>query len=345
VTVKGRDLAEDRFWLFGIPTSECRGRGTHSNVPPMNELLRATATIEGQPVAFTCSDGVTIGGHLWRAPGAPAGAVLVNPATGVLARYYHRYARFLAQHGFDVLTYDYRGIGASRPDRLRGCGYRWRDWGERDFSAALRFVDAYRRSEPLLVVGHSIGGFLPGLAANARLIDRMLTVGAQYAWWRDYAPERRVPLFLKWHIAMPAMTALCGYFPGRRLGWLEDLPAGVANEWSFRGPRFERSHPVQERQAVLARVANVRAAILAVSVSDDEFGTLPAVRRALRYYSGAARTLVQLTPTVYGREAIGHFSLFHDSFADTFWVDTLAWLRDGTNPWPHAVVPLDDTQP
>ncbi len=57
-----------------------------------------------------------LAGHLWRASnGDPIGAVIVNPATGVLARYYHRYARFLAGHGFDVLTYDYRGIGLSRP--------------------------------------------------------------------------------------------------------------------------------------------------------------------------------------------------------------------------------------
>jgi hypothetical protein len=53
----------------------------------------------------------------------------------------------------------------------------------------------------------------------------MLTVGAQYAYWRDYAVRRRAQLLLKWHVIMPALTTLCGYFPGRRLGWLEDRPA------------------------------------------------------------------------------------------------------------------------
>ncbi|MFD1330384.1 alpha/beta fold hydrolase [Methylopila musalis] len=299
-----------------------------------------TPPIEAQAVEIVCGDGVRLGGHLWRAEGdAPLGVVIVNPATGVLARYYHRFARFLAANGFDVLTYDYRGVGLSRPARLRGSGYRWRHWGERDMEAAIGFVAERGRSDRLLVVGHSIGGFLPGLAASAPRIARMLTVGAQYAWWGDYAARRRLALLLRWHMAMPALTFACGYFPGRRLGWLEDLPAGVAYEWSFRGPRFERSHPPAERADALARMASVTAPILAVSVSDDEFGTPAAVRRTLDCYAGAERTAVLLEPADYGRDAIGHFSLFHDSHAPGFWRDALLWLRDGRNPWPERVLP------
>ena len=298
------------------------------------------AAPRGQAITITCCDGLSLGGDLWLAEGPRVACVVINPATGVRARFYHRYARFLASQGFDVLTYDYRGIGASRPARLRGCGYRWRDWGERDFEAALRFMHHHAPDVPLRVVGHSIGGFLPGLATNASLIERMLTVGAQYAWWGDYAARRRLGLFLKWHVAMPAATALHGFFPGHRLGWLEDLPAGVAHEWSFRGPRFERSHPRRERKAVLARMAAAAAPILAVSITDDELGTVAAIRRALRYYTGAPRTIVLLSPADYERTAIGHFRLFHDSHAGDFWDDTLLWLRDGINPWSQQVVTL-----
>lgn len=301
----------------------------------------AGPVLEEQPVEIRCLDGVCLGGHLWRSQdGATAGAVIINPATGVRARYYHRYARFLAGHGFDVLTYDYRGIGLSRPADLAGCGYRWRDWGERDFEAALRLMRDRQRGGPLLVVGHSIGGFLPGLAASATAIDRMLTIGAQYAWWGDYAVRQRLRLFVKWHVAMPILTAACGYFPGRRLGWLEDLPAGVANEWSFRGPRFERSHPAADRQSALDHMAAVTAPILAVAVADDELGTPQAVRRTLAYYKGADRTMALLTPSDYGRETIGHFGLFHDRHGGDFWPETLQWLRDGCNPWKVVPSPL-----
>ena len=306
---------------------------------PHRPLNIGTVEIAADLVSLACRDGYRLHGHLWRplADGG-RGTVIVNPATGVLARYYHFYASYLASHGFAVLTYDYRGIGASRPARLRGAGFRWRDWGEYDFDAAVAWA---RQRDPdglLAVVGHSIGGFLPGFAVNGSRVDRLLTVGAQYAYWRDYAPARRLALLLKWHVAMPAFTAMCGYFPGRRLGWLEDLPAGVAFEWSFRRARMEASYPPFEREAILARFAAVRAPILAVGLSDDEFGTVPAISRGLGYYRGSPRHQVLLRPSDFGAQSIGHFNLFHTRHREGFWAATLRWLADGSNPWPEAVI-------
>ena len=286
----------------------------------------------GEPVDIVCADGVRLGGHLWPVAGAVRGRVVINAATGIPARYYHRYARFLAQNGLETLTFDYRGIGASRPPRLAGCRFTWRDWGERDFEAALALMAA-RGDAPLLAVGHSIGGFLPGFAASAPRLTRLLTVGAQYAWWKEYAEDRRSLLFLRWHLVMPLATALCGYFPGKRLGWLEDLPAGVANEWSFRRSRMELSYPAAERAAILARFAAVTAPILAVTPFDDDYAPLRAVNRTLQYYRGAQRTAVVLGPGQLGETTVGHFALFHDRFRPTFWRETLEWLVDGRNPW------------
>jgi len=294
-------------------------------------------------IEVLCRDGVTLRGHLWRAGLACAsGTVIINPATGVLARYYHRYARFLAEAGFRVLSYDYRGIGASRPPSLRGCGYRWRDWGEQDFDAILGFVRAQDWPGPLQIVGHSIGGFLPGFSARATGIVRMLTVGAQYAYWHDYCELQRMRLLWKWHVVMPALTLALGYFPGRRLGWLEDLPAGVANEWSFRGRRMENSYPRLQRPAILARFASVAAPILAIGISDDSIASPRAIRRTLDYYASARKTQVMLTPHDFGRDEIGHFGLFHERHRDDFWQDSLIWLRSGRNPWPFAEIPSVD---
>lgn len=300
--------------------------------------IQAGSRPSGIPVTLTCRDGIVLHGHLWKARKRASAGVIINPATGVLARFYHYYADFLAGEGFDVLTYDYRGIGLSRPKSLRGCGYRWRDWGEQDFDAALRFMTAELGADraggrPVRVVGHSIGGYLPGLSPDAHRIERMLTVAAQYAYWRDYKARRRARLFFKWHVAMPILTAVLGYFPGRRLNWLEDLPAGVANEWSFRRSRMELTHPADERDAVLQRFTAVKASILAIIVTDDDLGTQAAVRRTLDYYSNAVRTEVLLAPSIYGMDAIGHFSLFHSRHAEGFWRDTVLWLRDGENPW------------
>jgi predicted alpha/beta hydrolase len=297
-------------------------------------------TTRATSVQIACEDGICLSGHLWSTPGPSAGLVIINPATGVRADYYHRYARFLTDHGFSALTYDYRGIGASRPASLRGCGYKWRDWGMLDFAAALAFAQRAAPGTKLLCVGHSIGGYLAGLAPNAASLTRLLTVGAQYAFWPDYAAHKRLGLVAKWHIAMPALTALCGYFPGKKLGWLEDLPKGVAYEWSFRGALMEHTHPPHERLEILHRFSAVTAPILAITLSDDEFATLPAIKRTLAYYTGASKSAVMLHPADFGHEKIGHFGLFHARHKSDFWPATLKWLQGEANPWPHRAVPL-----
>lgn len=291
-----------------------------------------------ETIAIPCRDGFQLAATL-RRPAArrERGLAIINPATGVTARYYRKYAEFLVENDIAALTYDYRGVGESRPTNLRRAGFRWRDWGELDFDATIRWARARDPGGLLAVVGHSIGGFLPGFAAAAAQVDRFLTVGAQYAYWGDYAPQQRGRMFLKWHVAMPLLTAACGYFPGRRLGWLEDLPAGVAYEWSFRGARMERSYPAQERATLLARFAAVKGPILALAATDDEYATLPALRRGLSYYCGAERKCLLLSPEELGCDSVGHFSLFHASRREPFWPATVSWLWDGVNPWPWAL--------
>ncbi|WP_416065359.1 alpha/beta fold hydrolase [Rhizobium sp. ZK1] len=301
---------------------------------PESKRRQSEFAREAEAVSIHCRDGVELRGHIWNGARSGAnGSVVINPATGVAARYYHYYARFLAEHGFDVLTYDYRGIGLSRPERLKGSAYRWQDWGELDFDAALLFMESRRPGRALLVVGHSIGGFLPGVSAHAGRITRMLAVGAQYGNPRDYAAAHRWRLFLKWHVVMPATTLLFGYFPGRRLGWLEDLPKDVALDWAFqRG--WKDPHAAREWTVAFNRFDSFRAPVLSLAVSDDEIATVQAIRRGFSHYRNAQVEEVLLRPEDLGFPRIGHFDLFHARHATGFWLDTLLWLRDGTNPWP-----------
>jgi predicted alpha/beta hydrolase len=286
---------------------------------------RPAVAVQPAQMTFRCVDGVTLVGHRWSPPRASA-VVIVNSATGVLARYYHRYASFLAEHDLEAITYDYRGIGESRPGNLRGLDFRWSDWGTKDFAAVLASAERIAAGRPTLVVGHSIGGFLPGFAPGFERCAAFLSVGGQFAYYRDYARGSRAKNLLKWHVAMPVLTALLGYFPGRRLGWLEDLPAGVAFEWAFRRARIEQSFPKERRAEIVARFAAFRGPLLDVAATDDPFATPEAIARALAYYANADRHVMLLAPSDLGVTRIGHFDLFHSKHRDGFWRTTLDWL-------------------
>lgn len=294
------------------------------------------------PVSFRTDDDYLLKGFGWRhtEPGAiQRSVVLINPATSVKCRYYWRFAAFLYANGFDVIIYDYRGIGESKPASLKGFEAGWIDWGQLDFEAALRYAAANFPGQPIQVVGHSVGGFLIGLAASSHLIKRVFTVGAQFAYWRDYARHKRVRLFLKWHIFMPALTAIFGYFPGSRLGWLEDTPRGVVRDWTAPYPRFEDNWrygslvlPESHRRELVARFAAMRGETLALSLSDDEFGTAEAIRRLLGYFRNSHRIHIHLSPEAINQESIGHFAFFHSRFENSLWKIALEWLQDGCVP-------------
>lgn len=301
------------------------------------------------PESFTlqAADGYGIKGSSWRHSGAGRGTrpvVIINPATSVRCRYYFPFAAFLFEHGFDVIAYDYRGIGESRPATLRGFDASWIEWGRLDFDAVLRHAEGSSSGQPIYVVAHSIGGFLLGLAESNHLIRRVFTMGAQYAYWRDYAAGSRLQMLAKWHVAMPLITMLLGYFPGKRLGWLEDTPKGVVRDWALSRERFEDAwrghssarHP--DARALVQQFAAVTAPTLAVSVTDDEFGTVPAVERLLAYFSRSRKTHLRISPRSIVEPAIGHFGFFHSRFERKLWQVPLEWLRSGRLPAEHPGV-------
>jgi predicted alpha/beta hydrolase len=299
---------------------------------------------DAQPEAFAvhAADGYSIKGHYWRHRGGgreDRPVVVINPATSVHSRYYSRFAAFLFGNGFDVITYDYRGIGGSRPATLRGFQASWLDWGHLDFDAVLRYANRTFHGQPIHVVAHSIGGFVIGLAPSNHLIRRVFTMGAQFAHWRDYASGHKIRMLVKWHVAMPVLTAIFGYFPGKRLGWLEDTPKGVVRDWGYSWRRIEDTcrrgslalNKV-DRQSLVGQFGKVTAPTLAVGVTDDEFGTIAAIERLLAYFTNSPATHLRVSPESIGEPGIGHFAFFHSRFEKTLWTIPLEWLRSGAVP-------------
>lgn len=257
---------------------------------------------------------------------------MIASATAVLQKYYSRYARFLASHGFRVITFDYRGIGESRGGSLRGQKVRWFQWGALDIDAVLAFAFDHAKGLPVHYVGHSYGGYGVGLAAHSAKLTRILTVGAQHAYWRDLRPLHMISHWSRAALMVPLVGVL-GYFPAKRLGLMEDLPAGVALDWARSRKDFRTAAGSAGLAELRSTQQSLTAPILAVAPTDDSYATRTAMERAVAYTPNAPSTLVQLHPELYGLKELGHFALFHSRFEDSFWQESLFWLRDGQNPY------------
>ena len=291
-------------------------------------------TVTAREFVLHATDGYPLAARLWASTAAPITTVVINAGAGIAMRYYDRFAHFLATNGIPTLVYDYRGIGNSRPKSLRGFAASVEDWGSKDCAAALGWISHSFPEAKSVVIGHSVGGFVTGFVTNGSSIGGMLLVGAHTGYWRDYALRRRLAMYLLWHVLMPTVTRVVGYFPGRRLHLLDDLPAGVALEWANRTrPEFwwNRVTPLGApdivwRDRMIGGFRAVRAPTLALRFTDDAFATQAATSRVLRLYQNCPAAQIVFGPGDAGGQKIGHFGFFRSRFRETLWPRALAWL-------------------
>ena len=290
---------------------------THKNgtICERERIVNSSSKIARQ-ISLRGLDGYKLGGVHFEAIGQsePSMAAVFAGGGGILAAKYRHFATFLAMSGIPVLTFDYRGIGMSRPSRLRGLKATAEDWSECDCGGAIAWMRARYPLAKLAGVAHSIGTLLIGGAPNVNEFSRLLFVGAHTGYYRDYLPRYRAPMAFLWHGVMPLLTRIVGYFPGKVLRLGEDLPSGIALQWAARRtadlrPESTDSDPARARQ-MLARYAAISLPTLALSFRDDSFATEAGTLRLLGAYPALRAAIRTIDPESVGMEAIGHFGFF-----------------------------------
>ncbi|MEZ4459241.1 MAG: alpha/beta fold hydrolase [bacterium] len=247
--------------------------------------------------------------------------VLINSATAVPQHYYRHFATFLANAGLCVFTYDYRGIGKSRPKSLRGFDATALDWVTQDMAGMIDWIHASHAPNSLHMGGHSIGGQLAGLLDNADDIDSMVTMSAQSGHWRLQGAEQKLVVAMHVHVTLPVFARGLGYVPWSWVG-AEDLPAGVARQWArwCRDPRYLLGDPTLP----IERYSAFKAPVLAYSIDDDKWGTPQAVDAMMSAYPNVERK--HLIPAELGLNAIAHFGFFKPA-ASVLWSDVVTWIK------------------
>ena len=259
----------------------------------------------------------------------PTGAVLIGGAMGVRQDYYRRFAEWLATQGYAVMTFDYRGMGDSRAGAhaksLRGFDADLFAW-VRDYDTAIEALRERAPGVPLYLIGHSLGAQLPGMLRNHGHVAGLLSVAAGSGYWRDNAlPLKRTVLYF-WYGLVPVATRLFGYFPGRRLRKVGDLPRGVILQWR-RWCLDPRYHVGAEGEPVRAQFEQVRFPVVALSITDDELMTERGTRVLVDCYPNAPRRIERIAPADVAAPRIGHFGFFRDQFQSSLWARSVALLQ------------------
>ncbi|MGH7169456.1 MAG: alpha/beta hydrolase family protein [Gemmataceae bacterium] len=268
------------------------------------------ATCRPTNETIPASDGLPLAASLFPSARPTAlGTLLIAGAVGNLRHGYRTYAGYMAERGWDVLTFDYRGMGESAASPQETARFTMLDWAEKDLSGVIDW--ARRRLNPrrLVLVGHSIGGQLAGLATNCAELDALVGVAAQRGYWPYWTGPRKYLLYLFFGVYVPLAVKRHGFLP-MGLAGLENLPAGVARDWARWG--IAKEYRDRTGSLLRPRFARFTAPILALSFSDD---LALAPKRAVdvlfsEHYVNAPVTRWHVHPEDFERKQLGHSGFF-----------------------------------
>jgi predicted alpha/beta hydrolase len=266
------------------------------------------------PTTVVADDGYELAATRFDAGKDAVATVLIGGAMGVAQRYYAPFAQWLATRGYTTLTFDYRGIAKSAPKNLRGFDATVTDWATLDCAAMIDAAVA--GGKPVVWLGHSLGGQILPMVPNAHKVSRMAMVAAGNGHWRYHEPRMQLTTALLWFVVAPAAIAIAGYFPGRRLGMVGDLPAGVMRQW-----RRWCLHPryCVGVEGLDAEYAAFTKPVRALSFTDDEFMSARNTDELYALYSGTTIDEQRLAPHESGLERIGHFGFFRQENQQALW--------------------------
>ena len=262
-----------------------------------------------------CQDGYTLSARFYAHQNKIAKPlpVLICPATGITKQFYNSYATWLCEQGYDVLVFDFRGIGESLYEPLKKSTASIVQWGQLDIPAAIETLLDKTNAPQVILLGHSAGGQLLGIVPNYDKVAKVVAVSGSTGHVKDLKGRTKLLAPVMFNVIFPIARFTLGYGPTNAIGMGENLPKDVAREWA----QF-CSKPGYVINALGKTVQydfhkQINCPITAVWSSDDEIATEANVKDLLRLYPNADTQMIELKPKATGHKAIGHMMMFKSS--------------------------------
>ena len=254
-------------------------------------------------------DHYSLAAHLFEPQISNQKVLLINSATGVKQQIYFSVAQFFADHGFTVITYDYRGIGLSKPHKMRGFEASMRVWGTTDYKALTDYIKSNFEDYKKYCLGHSVGALILGMNPDSEIFEEFIFVGTQNAFVGNLRLKTKIEAYLGFGIVQPLFTVLLGYFPASWFSLGESLPSGSAFDWRILILNKKSTNNLLEKSADFSK--KLKQKVLVIRAEDDAWLTEKGVKSLLE------NTYANLRPTyrhIYTSESekgeIGHINFF-----------------------------------
>jgi predicted alpha/beta hydrolase len=243
--------------------------------------------------------------YWYPAPGE-APTLVVMAALGTPCRKYENLASALNAQGLNVALIEQRGQDKSA---LRAS--RQRDWGfadvlTHDLPAVFDWIEEQVPGAPLYLLGHSLGGHYACMMAGLmpERIAGVIVVATGSPWYKAYPPKMRRQIRLLIAL-LPLIMRLCGYYPGKRLGFGDRDARTLMRDWLD----MARSNTYRARgldRDLDAAMAEYEGPVLSIRLAEDPFAPEAAMRAVTDKFRRASVTKRVITADELGDKA-DHF--------------------------------------
>jgi predicted alpha/beta hydrolase len=275
-------------------------------------------------ITVVAADGRKLSARWLQGENAFEHSVLFIPAFAAPQAYLQCFAAYLAQNGWGVMTFDYRGIGASKDDRLDS-SVTVDDWVNLDIPAVVHEIKFRTKTQFLAVIAHSVGGQLFGQSPVRQEIDGALFISAQRGIPKLFKGMARLRIQYAYTV-FPILIRIFGKLPISKWTLPQDCPNQALLQWMRWGRTgiFTDINDVNVEQ----RFADYKGSLTTITIADDqEYASAASVESLEHLYLGANIVQKMISPNEYGLDKIGHFGFFHRRAPQALWSQVEIWLK------------------
>ena len=291
---------------------------------------------------ITAPDGVKLAATLYL-PGGDSGmgddaargmdngiAILLNSFMATPRQYYRAFCTHMARLGFSILTYDYRGVGGSTFDMPPVPVRTGVVWAGVDQAAAAEWLLQRFPGYTYMLVGHSYGGQMLGLAPHAGVWSAIQLVATSHGYWVKWPWPQRYRTWLRAYVQAP-LLALLPRALQEKWGGAPNMPFPLSHEMAvyLRTPWFfvdEQGKPIRPYNDL------IRAPLRHTMLTDDEVVPPGSDIDVALFYPNARYIPDLRTPESYGLKSVGHFGFFRRLMPTSAWDDVAQWLLAQKKP-------------
>ncbi|MDP9151002.1 MAG: alpha/beta fold hydrolase [Myxococcota bacterium] len=238
--------------------------------------------------------------------------------------------RLLAERGWRVVTFDFRGHGDSEPPAGGRTRCTYDDLVTGDLPALHAFARSRSpRKKPVILVGHSLGGHVALAAQGAGLVafDGIAAIGSNI-WLREFEPSPARWLVKRATLAAAlTLSRKIGRFPARALGLGSDDENASYLEDLVRYSRTGAWTSADGRMDYLASLGRVRVPVLQVVSQGDHLACVPECGERFVARCGGPLETMRVSQADDGGPAPDHRALVTSERTRTIWHRIEGWMH------------------